>query len=576
MITLEEAQKLVPSYTDNIIWVHKGKNFTTQNIITAVMIADSESLKYDYSELAKTFTNPNPLVTLKEIYNFVKYNIQYVGDQPYKEFAQRPHNLIKTGKGDCKSYSVLVAALLRELNIKCVYRFVSYDKNTDLTHDEEIENVNFTHVYIVCTIDTQDGKKNIVIDGVPGGSFVTERPYVKKLDKMPEYGVGVKGAGDGAGTKPFFDYTSYTEGEFSLLLIKEHAKELLKHHSDDRQAKYWGQGIDIIENALYEGIHAKSFVGTNDFKRLINKASALKMPACGDVIAIQGRKGHRISDGIIPIENMSVCEPYKNQYGYWDTITNSWVNGSNLQSYDDCQRRVIAENSVKEGLNEHLEDFAARYLYNWEDEASLKDNNGVLFETKYKIADHRRLFKDIVDVSKLSPTNMRLWSELGIGQAIAKKGHGVMTPQQGIALLKEHNDLGYYDENGSKIGEPITLTVALVWCIIIAVSGSVAIAFVQALKNKEPTALGYIDKIMGRGWGAAGQDWKKNGDNGSGTNPNGGGTNPNGGGTNPPIPPILPSPPSWFQQNKQKIIIGSSVAAAGLTAGFLYKNYQNG
>jgi hypothetical protein len=542
-MTLDEARRLAPPASQQMEWIIKGRGFSTLDIISVLMKADRESIIYDYSGLAKRFENPNSLVTLRNLYDFVKYQISYKGDESFKEICRLPQTLIATGVGDCKSFSLFIGSMLRSLKIKFIYRFAAY------------ENKDFQHVYVVAYMEDREGIKAIVIDPVPGGSFITETKYSKFLDKMPE-GVAIMRGAENSETD-FLNYDEWSRGEMSLQLNKQYAKMLLQYHPDSPKVNEWRRGIEWIDNVLFSGIHGRNpkIQGSGYFRDIIEYAQKFPHPACGDVLTLGNRKS--IGDPLIPIEDMSKCNVYNSSQGFWDVQTNRWVNGGggNAGLYDECQRKLIETNAMKTVLNEKLEKFAARYVYHFCEGQELLDNSGYSFECKTKITDHRRLFDDLVSVTKLSADNMSLWSELGIGRQTALRGQGVRRASDVIQGLKDNPELGFYDENGAAIG--IVLTTALCYCIIIAVSGSVAAGFVQACHNKEPTALGYAEKIIGRGWGAQGKDFAK---------PSG---NTGNGGTTPTLPPTLPSQPSFWEQNKGKILIGGGITAVAVTTALI-------
>lgn len=555
MLSREAAKRLVPKANLNIKVLFPYP-FTTGNIIDVVKYTDKEATKYDYSALAAHFKADNDLVTLKNVYDFFKYNILYVGDKPKKEYVKLLHSLIEIGEGDCKSFSVGIASILRTLGYTCFYRFAAYERN------------DFEHVYVVCQIRDQQGLKYIVMDAVPGGGFITEVKYKKKFDMEPE---GVAMISGKKYELPFFDYHQNTDGEFGVQLEIEYAKMLLFHHPNNRKAKIWQKDIIGMENAIFSGIHGRNpkIAGMSyEARAAIERAKRLTQPASGDLIVLANRKS--IGDGLIPLGDTNSCKENSNtsSNGYWSTSENRWINGSNSSgqsaAYVECFNKIGRDNEMKNGLNQYLDKFAARYIYHFEDGKSLFDNSGVSFETKTKITEHRRLFNDMVDVTKLGYGNMEMWSKLAVGKQTSDRGHGVLTPEYGIQLFKDNPDMGLYDLDEKRIGEPLTITVAICYAIIIAVSGSVAAAMVQVCQKKEPTALGYVEKIIGAGWGAKGKDWQKTGGNTGG-----------GGNNNPPIPPIPPIPPAktptFWEQYKKPILITAGVTGA-VGAGLLIKN----
>lgn len=100
-------------------------------------------------EFAKYFKRNSTRETCKCIFDFLKNEINYVADGDL-QLIKLPSALLHTKVGDCKSYSVLTAAILYNLGIPCHFVLVSF--NTDPTP---------SHIFV----ETADGCK---IDAVWG------------------------------------------------------------------------------------------------------------------------------------------------------------------------------------------------------------------------------------------------------------------------------------------------------------------------------------------------------------------------------------------------------------------------
>ena len=139
----------------------------TQDIVTTIFRMDKEADKYINIEAAQCLRGDNDYQTLKNVWRFVRRNVRYQPDSPGKEIVKSPAALFKLGFGDCKSFSISEAALLRALGFKGIrYRFVSYGKSNTVTH-----------VYIVCKINGED----VILDAVHT-AFDDEVPYSFKKD----------------------------------------------------------------------------------------------------------------------------------------------------------------------------------------------------------------------------------------------------------------------------------------------------------------------------------------------------------------------------------------------------------
>ncbi len=148
-------------------------NGGTSDIIHVVMMAydiDNDPQIYDLAEQLKGATT---VETCKNIWKYLVDNINYKADSNNSngEIVRTPARLIHDATGDCKSYSLFTAVILRYLRIKHVFRFVSYS-----THRKA------THVYVVAF----DGNRKIVIDAVAkqqlNSPFGFEKKYNYKCD----------------------------------------------------------------------------------------------------------------------------------------------------------------------------------------------------------------------------------------------------------------------------------------------------------------------------------------------------------------------------------------------------------
>jgi hypothetical protein len=107
-------------------------------------------------EMANGFSGSNDQETCKKIFDFLKNQIKYKADGP-NQIIRYPSALLKTRTGDCKSYSLLTAAILNNLKIPC--RFVLQSFNEDPTP---------SHIFV----ETLSGVK---VDAV-FGTFNQEKP----------------------------------------------------------------------------------------------------------------------------------------------------------------------------------------------------------------------------------------------------------------------------------------------------------------------------------------------------------------------------------------------------------------
>lgn len=142
------------------------QNGNTRDIIRVIMAADKDNARY-VTGFAQSLPGDDLESVCKNIFDWLVDTIPYKEDPDGLQLIKLPGALYSdrltskcddtgcgTGKGgDCKSYSIFVSGVLKNLGIKHYYRFISQDKDEDLHH-----------VYI-CVPTT--GKDYIVIDAVP-------------------------------------------------------------------------------------------------------------------------------------------------------------------------------------------------------------------------------------------------------------------------------------------------------------------------------------------------------------------------------------------------------------------------
>ena len=151
------------------------------------MDMDAVADKYVNAEAAQCLEGANDYETLRNVWRFVKSNVTYKADKKGTEIVKSPSALFIIGRGDCKSFSISVASLLRALGFKGFrYRFAAYRNNA-----------NVTHVYVVCRL----GGKDVILDAVHD-YFDHEVRYAWKKDHRAAIGVNGIGRISDSNTQP--------------------------------------------------------------------------------------------------------------------------------------------------------------------------------------------------------------------------------------------------------------------------------------------------------------------------------------------------------------------------------------
>lgn len=143
----------------------------TGDIIETILAMDGESHRWIHTDAAANcLRGESDADTLRNVWAFVKGNVQYRIDKTGHEKVKSPRALFSTGTGDCKSYSIAEGALLRALGIRYKYRFVAYGPG------------DYSHVYIVAR--TGDGW--VPLDAVHKYPL-EEVAYYRKKDIEPTH-----------------------------------------------------------------------------------------------------------------------------------------------------------------------------------------------------------------------------------------------------------------------------------------------------------------------------------------------------------------------------------------------------
>lgn len=163
-MTCTVEQVIKPSAMRNVLRYRDGD---TNDIIAEIMRMDKEGGKYIDAEGAECLRGKSDLETMRNVWRFVRKNVDYVTDKAGKEVIKSPAALFRMGKGDCKSFTIAVVAILKALGFKGLkYRFVAFaGQNT------------VRHVYAVCKLAGQE----VILDAVLE-YFNYEAPYTWRID----------------------------------------------------------------------------------------------------------------------------------------------------------------------------------------------------------------------------------------------------------------------------------------------------------------------------------------------------------------------------------------------------------
>lgn len=183
-------------------------NASTDDIISIIHHADRQSQPYtqQFAQYLSERHGTDKRAILKDVWELLK-SLRYKADDGHQKIKS-PAQLISDGVGDCKSFSVFIASLCKNLGIKYVYRYADYDRDNDVNH-----------VYIVAY---PDAGKPVVVDAVHT-AFNSEAPganYIFDIDpQKPDVRTqGKRIAGIGQGRSSSSLYFAVAAGIVFLIL----------------------------------------------------------------------------------------------------------------------------------------------------------------------------------------------------------------------------------------------------------------------------------------------------------------------------------------------------------------------
>ena len=158
--------------------------YNTNHIIEVVLKAYETESDSQISDLAQQLKGADDTETCRNVWQYLIDNIKYIADGVDQKIKS-PARLVHDKVGDCKSYSLFTACILRELDIPHYFRFVSYSKRKEATH-----------VYVVALINDIEIPIDAVAYVQARAPFGTEINYKYRAD-MKQMGKIIYMAGVG-------------------------------------------------------------------------------------------------------------------------------------------------------------------------------------------------------------------------------------------------------------------------------------------------------------------------------------------------------------------------------------------
>lgn len=156
-----EKIKLLLGKPKNEITVNYLFGNTSQ--IISQILKNFKLWKEQTNSICGLFLGKTKKQTLQNIFYFLRENVKFIEDKIGVQDIKSPKQLVYSGFGDCKSFSLFIGSVLWCLNIPFYFRFVGYSPNS------------ISHVFIICD--------NYILDcNFPEFNFTL--PYQNKIDYM--------------------------------------------------------------------------------------------------------------------------------------------------------------------------------------------------------------------------------------------------------------------------------------------------------------------------------------------------------------------------------------------------------
>lgn len=167
------SREILPTTNRVLINIPNGN---LNDIVRVIMEGDKRSKPFT-TKFAPRLRKSTDMKTLEAVWRFVKHNIRYVPDRD-NEDIKSPGKTWEDRYGDCKSFSVMIGSILKNLGYKYKYRVAFYDK----------KNPYAGHIYPI--VKLPNGRE-VFLDAVHK-KFNDEVPYRKAYDYKPGKTTGLQ------------------------------------------------------------------------------------------------------------------------------------------------------------------------------------------------------------------------------------------------------------------------------------------------------------------------------------------------------------------------------------------------
>lgn len=279
--------------------------------------------------------------------------------------------------------------------------------------------------------------------------------------------------------RSYIDYGAMTDGEMKLSLAYEQFRILSAYYPESFEAR---RAAELLKDALFLGLHGpKNRLSGADLapiRALIDKARSRTAPAAfvldgresilqglGEVIerdaapmnefGLDGSTGNGVVDATLPPMPAYALKDCGKRGGIF-------ANKERKEAFDLCEQ----QNQYIRLLNEKLEKSGHHILYSFN--ANPNQSPQVV---AVKTVNHRAAIEKWNEITGLSIDNIRNWIRVGIMRNNARVGVEPYQPEKTIEVFRE----GVIEKNQPKLGEFITVAIAIISAITAAAGATAAL-----------------------------------------------------------------------------------------------------
>lgn len=152
MVSIDKLRRVLPPFK-NETYVIVDKQ-STKDIVNGVL-QKHRQYETDYDKIYKFFYTGNIYSTSRQIWEFCKYNLNYVIESEDLQSVKSPAAILQPGGSvDCKHYSLFIAGILDAIKANqnadwnWCYRFASYDTSRSPEHVFVVVKNNGSEIWI--------------------------------------------------------------------------------------------------------------------------------------------------------------------------------------------------------------------------------------------------------------------------------------------------------------------------------------------------------------------------------------------------------------------------------------------